>query len=631
MHQYLSPARAGIVPVVIATLFYFSLSTKHARGEDDLPTILITASRFAETTDETLSPVTVITRHDIEAKQASTLEEVLRTVPGITLSSNGSNGQLTTLFLRGTNSNHVLVLIDGVKVGSATTGSTQFEHLPIDQIEKIEIVRGPRSSLYGSEAFGGVLQIFTRKDTNARASIGTASHNAYKADASVGGRSKNAWYRLVVSGISSDGYDTCRADFCATESDDDGYRNHSASLRGTISLTDALMLEGNFLQTNADTEFDGFFNSSEHTFGTQSVKASLQAGERWHSSLLIAQSKDDLESFSNDILGSRFRTIRDQISWQNEIRLNLTSRLVAGVDYLDDQVNGTTTYQVDSRDNTGLYASFRTEHNAHDWEVSVRNDDDQQFGEESTGSIGWGVRVGQHSRITASYGTAFKAPTFNVLYEAATDSGVFGGTDFGIFMSNPNLRPETSRSLNFGFSRRQQTFSWEVNAYQTIIEDLIANQQTMQTIGGVLRPVTQSMNIEEAKIVGIELSGNARLYGWNIDGVLTWQNAEETKGDNPNKTLLKRPEQKLDLDFSRRHGGILFGANLFAQSDSRDFGFTRINGFSTINLRGEFQIERSWSFAVKFNNIFDKMYETASGYPQDGLNIMTTLRYRPKN
>ena len=174
MQNSVAPACSGVPAVFVSAVFAtllvvsFSLLPVHlARAqdspEDDRLTILITASRLAETVDETLAPVTVITRKEIEEKQATTVEEVLRAVPGITFGNNGGVGKLTSLFLRGTNSNHVLVLIDGVKVGNATSGTTPFQHLPLDQIEKIEVVRGPRSSLYGSEAIGGVIQIFTRK------------------------------------------------------------------------------------------------------------------------------------------------------------------------------------------------------------------------------------------------------------------------------------------------------------------------------------------------------------------------------------------------------------------------------------------------------------------------------------
>ncbi len=653
MQKPVWPAGSGVLVVFVVFLVFlvvlFSLlpfggAFAGEETDDDRLTILITASRFAETVDETLAPVTVITRKEIEQKQAATVEEVLRAVPGVTLSNNGGTGQLTTLFLRGTNSNHVLVLIDGVKVGSAANGLTQFEHLPLDQIEKIEVVRGPRSSLYGSEAIGGVIQIFTRKsqgEPRPRFSVSTGTHDTYRGKVGVSGGGENAWYSLGASTISTDGYDACRAGFCIAERDEDGYDNDSFSLRGGASLTDSFSIEGNFLSSDNDTKFDGFYNESEHIVRAGSVKATLQGSKQWGSSLLISRSKDDFESFGASAM-NRFTTTRDQVSWQNNIRVSENSRVIAGVEYSDDKVSRRPNdYVEDSRDNIGVFALLRTAMNTNDLELSLRNDDDEQFGDETTGSIGWGENLGNGKRITVSYGTAFKAPTFNDLYEQESISC------FGIFGSNPDLEPETSKSIDVGFSHSSDMGEWAINIYQTEIKNLIASRRT-GTRADVnivcndddnddtteVNDLADNMpvNIEEARITGIELSGSIRIKDWDVAGTLTWQDAQEIEGDNKDKPLLKRPRKKLDLDFSRRFGGYLFGANIFAQGQSEDFGnFSSVDlaGFALVNLRGEFHIERNWSLGLKFNNLFDKEYETADGYPQDGINFLATLRYIP--
>lgn len=618
MFTSFSPARAGIAVVVALA----SLSAAAQTPADDDPlTILITASRFAETADETLAPVTVITRADIEARQIASVEEALRHVPGITFGGNGGRGQTSSLFLRGTESNHVLVLIDGVKVGSASLGLTQFSHLPIDQIEKIEVVRGPRSSLYGSEAIGGVVQIFTRQSgrdgkTRPWLSLGGGSHNTGQFAAGLSGGGDSAWYNFDASTFETAGYDVCRASFCIDERDRDGYDNTSFAARAGAMAGDSLRLEAHFLRSDSDTEFDGFRNQSAHAASSGGVKAVWSAGPRWRASVQFGRAKDDLKtSLNGRARHDRFTTLRDQINWQNDFQLSAQTRVTAGVDYTDEQLSGSRNYTVDERDNTGVFALARSAFGGADWELALRRDDDEQFGGVTTGSLGWGRDLGRGWRATASYGSAFKAPTFNELYSPPYS---FGGNNYG---GNPDLEPEESRSLDVGFSRAHRAGRLALNAYRTVIDNLISTRNT-----GADR---RSMNIEETEIHGLEFTASTRLSDWDIKAVVTALDTEQTKGVNRGKQLLRRPREKLDLDISRRMGKRAFGVNIYAQGESEDFGGVDLPGFATINLRGELRLNNTVTLALKIENALDKEYETVENYPQDGRNFMATLRWTP--
>lgn len=628
MQKPILPTRAGVVVVfvVVATLFsLLPFDGAHAQDradeEDDLITILITASRFAETADEALAPVTVITREDIEQTQAATVEEVLRTVPGVVLTNNGGVGKNTALFLRGTDPDHVLVLVDGVKVGSATSGVTPFQHLPLDQIEKIEVVRGPRSSLYGSEAIGGVIQIFTRKgarNARPRASLGGGSHNTYYGDIGVSGGAQNAWYSLSASAYSTDGFNACRGPGgCFTvEPDDDGYENQSLSLRGGVSLSDALQVEGNFFNAESETEFDGRSqNESESTVRVASVKADWQIDPGWRSSLQVGESKDESDNFKDGAYSSAFNTTREQVGWQNNFRLNNGARIVAGVDYQEDRVDSSTRYAVDSRDNTGVFALFRTGlGGGGDFEAALRNDDNQQFGNHATGSVAWGRDFGG-ARITASYGTAFKAPTFNQLYWPA------GGCCAG----NPNLKPEESRSFDFGVSKIRGNLSVSVNVFRTQVDNLIDLTDDFST----------NLNLDKAEITGLEIAA-ATMPGawgdWDVSASVTVQEPKDAAGGaNHGKQLRRRPKLLMNWDIARRIGRHHIGAALFARSKAYDDAAnTRpTSGFAVVNLRGEVALHKNWRLLLKVNNALDKEYETVLNYPQDGRNLMATLRWTP--
>jgi len=225
-----------------------------------LDAIIVTADRKARTVDETLAPVSIITRADIEKYQASSIADALRRVPGINLSNSGGTGKATSVFIRGTNSNHVLVLIDGIKVGSATTGSVAFEDLPLDQVERIEVVRGPRSSLYGSEALGGVIQIFTRKGGKGfqpEVSVSAGSNNTQKAHVNLAGGDAKTWYNLNAGTETTDGIDAT-AD--QREPDADGYERDSLSLRAGRRFANGGSAEVSALRAQGQSQFDRAVN-----------------------------------------------------------------------------------------------------------------------------------------------------------------------------------------------------------------------------------------------------------------------------------------------------------------------------------------------------------------------------------
>ncbi len=605
-----SALSAGVAGPLSLSVF---LAAPVAVAAEDPLTIVVTASRYAETVDHSLAPVSVIRREDIERSNATTLPEILTTVPGVVISRNGGAGQNTSLFLRGTESDQVLVLIDGVKAGSATLGTTPFQDIPLAQVEKVEVVRGPRSSLYGSEAIGGVVHIFTRRGGDGLEpsfSIGGGTHDTAEVAAGVSGGGDRGWYSVHASSYTTEGFNVCRGSFdagCFTvEPDDDGYDNTALSLRGGGRVGENLVLDAALLDSASETEFDGSFqNNSETRTRVGHVKGSLSIGESWSSSLLLARSTDESENFLDDAFASRFETNRDQLSWQNDIALG-KSEIVVGVDYTDDEVESDTPFAVDSRDNTGVFASFRSAVAGLDYEFSLRNDDNEQFGSETTGGIAVGRNLVDTLRATFSYGTAFKAPTFNELYFP----------DFG----NPDLAAETAESYDIGLSGGSGSRYWSVNLFHTVIENLIAYDPT------AFAPA----NIGEAEINGVELATTLHLGEWRLEAALTLQDPEDTGGSaNDGNQLPRRAKEILHFAADRDYGRWSLGASVHSQGDSFDDpgNLTELDGFTVVNLRGAVSVHRNWELGLQVNNVLDEEYETAAFYRQDGLNVMATLRY----
>ena len=629
-----------------------SAANSTANVVDNKLTILITASRFAQTADETLAPVTVITADDIAAKQANTVEEVLRSIPGITFGNSGGVGKQTSLFLRGTNSNHVLVLVDGVKTGNVHSGAFKFENMPVSQIERIEVVRGPRSSLYGSEAIGGVVQIFTRKGSRdaARADFSAelGSHNSSKFNVGASGGDGDKWISFNTELHSTGGYDACinipgnNAGCGVNEPDADGFENKSVAIRGGVDLTEKVSLEGSFLQADVESEYDGFSaDRTEDQEQIATVKLTAQVRDSWQSLVTFGQSDSESQNFNGDTKGSFFNSKRTSVSWQNDFQVSDNNRAIVGVDHIEDDGdigNGFgTTYDRD-RDSLGIFGLWRSKVGNNDFEVSARHDDDDEFGNHETGSIAWGRDFANNNRMTASFGTGFKSPTFNQLY-SPDNAFCFGGGN--IYRSNTNLEPEKSRTVNFGFINQTNSARWALNIYKTEIRILISSrvvgqvELTLNDCTGEMADVNQQVNVNKAEIYGFELSGDVRFGNWNIVANFSVQDAEEASGERDGEPLARRPKTKVNLDISRQFNRWSWGANIHGQSETEiDYVGSQespISGFGVLDLRAAYKFNKDWSVGFKINNALNKKYETAAFYPQDRRNYLLTIRYMPQN
>lgn len=579
--------------------------------------IIVTATRTAQTVDETLSSVTVITREQIEQQQATSVQDVLRGVPGLTITNNGGAGKLTSLFLRGTESDHIVVLIDGLKVGSATSGSTAFENIPIDQIERIEIVRGPHSALYGSEAIGGVIQIFTRKGGGALRpsfSYSLGTYNTYKLTTGVSGGGKQGWFNFHASGLDTEGFNACKGSLsggCFTvEPDKDGYREGSASLRTGYKFDNQAELDFHWLRVETDVEYDGGFqNASETAQNIIGGSVKFQPVDIWNVTLGLGQSRDESDSFLDGVFSSRFVTKRDNLTFQNDLALTGRQLLTVGMDLLNDRIDSTTAYLEDSRYNIGTFAQYQIAFSDNDLQLNLRNDANEQFGTNLTGGIAWGVDAGGGLRFTASYGTAFKAPTFNELY--------FPG--FG----NANLKPENSESIEFGLRQNMRSAYWQFSLFETQVDNLIGFDAGFN-----------SVNIDKARITGLEMATNFKLSGWSINAAATWLDAENrSPGANFGNELARRASETLRLDADSATGPYRYGVTLNAVGQRYDdlANTKKLNGYATVDVRGEYAFDKDWLAQMRIANLFDKDYETAQFYNQPGVSLYVTLRYQPQS
>ncbi len=598
-------------------------------NKSNLETTLVTATRTEQTVSSSLAPATIFTKADIERLQAKDLGELLQRVPGVSIASSGSKGSATSLYLRGSNDDHTLFLIDGQRFNSATLGSTNFQLVEPEQIERIEIVRGPRSSIYGSDAIGGVVQIFTKKGTDKPRhyiSSGAGSNNTWQISAGSNGKIAGIRYSANISHLESDGFDSF-VDTTTPNDDDDGYRNSTAALNLGYDFNNGSQLDLNYFYTQAKTEFDDRFPPpstkpyTEKWIQTTNLTYSSAAIGIWSTKAVLGHSIDDSDNYDDldSTNRSYFRTTRESFLWQNDFQISDKQLLTLGLDYYDDEVSSSTEYTnadgepVENRDNTAFFGVYQLSVGIADIQLGLREDDNEDFGKETTANASTGFQLNDNHKLILSYGEGYKAPTFNDLYWPITP------WSFG----NPNLKSEHSESYELELRGDYQTFNWTLNYFQTDISNLI--DWAPVDSSDPLSAYTPS-NVEDAEIEGTEITLSTELAGWQWVAAADYLLSMDSATD---KQLRNRPKKSLSIDLDKNYGRWQLGFGL--QAAGKTYGDKANNnvasGYGLLNARVGYQITDNLKAQVKLNNLFDRDYQTRYDYNQDGFNGFVTITY----
>ncbi len=627
---------------IIASLVGLAIhSTGFAAENLDLDQVIVTASRLNESLASTLRDVSVINREQIERAGQSTLIEILQSQPGIEITSNGGVGKTSGVFMRGTNANHVVVLIDGVRINSATAGTTTFENLPVALIDRVEILRGPAASLYGQDAVGGVIQIFTKKGSGKPQFYAGAGYGTYEtktADAGVHGAIGDTQFALGISSLDTDGYSSYKTKDSNFD-DKDGYRNFSVTGSLSHKIAEGHDLGLQLLHSKGNTRFDNRFNlfafdptfsdSAEITQHSYSVYTKNKITTNWLSTLRIGEGYDEQVTFA--ALGfftpesrSVFRTKQHQLSWQNDIQLPLGT-LTLAYDRLEERVKSTSTFDKNGRNNDGYYVGYLVGLGNHTVQANYRSDHNSAFGTNDTHGLAYGYRFNDYWRAKASYGTAFKAPTFNDLYTPFTDFG--GGFSYS---GNSNLQPESSRSKELSLVFSKDTSTLSATYYHNDIRNLILGAQGI--------PADTATNLGSVTIEGLTLAGSQLLGNWQLGASIDVQSPRDNTTDN---LLRRRANRHASANLSYSLGDWRFGAESVASSKRYDDPANQqsIAGYTIFNLTTDYQINKDWKVQTRVNNLFDKNYAlaydgnpSADGYVYDtaGSNLFMSLRWQPK-
>jgi vitamin B12 transporter len=568
--------------------------------------VVVTATRLPSLTFDTLLHTSVITRADIERLAPRDVLSLLRREAGIDIAQNGHPGSVASLFLRGAESRQTLVLIDGVRAGSATIGATALDQLAPDSIERIEIVRGNVSSLYGANAIGGVINIITRRGSsgfNAQASLMAGSRSTAKVAVGAGGTWGPLILRADLSSNRSDGVTAIAPDRSPTVNPDrDGYRNTSGSLGIEAKLAPHSTLAIQHLQSRGDLDFDNAFarsasdaHQSDTRVETTQIRWEWVADSAWSGHARAAEGSDLSDNFTNGTRASRFETRQSEAQVLVRHQHPVLGQTTGTLEQLEERVAATTAYVRNSRrvkSGSVLWTSPAQSADRLQWQLAGRTDTDSVFGRAETGlaSIGW--RLSPRSKLIGTLATAFAAPTFNQLY--------FPG--FG----NPNLRAERSRSIELGWAWQVESTALRVQGFQTRYRDLIASGP----------PSFLPENIQRARIHGLETTLRQSFQTSHVDINYTWQ---DPLNQVTGQRLLRRPTHKVKGEWVGtfdRWTTTLQGEYVGARDDR---GLTTSAAFKApayrlMNVYLGYRLGPGAHVRLRLDNVTDKAYETAAGY-----------------
>jgi vitamin B12 transporter len=583
------------------------------------PTLVITANRVEQPVSSVLAPVVVIERAEIESRQVQSLPDLLKTLPGVQMATLGGRGHISSLFIRGTNSNHSLVLMNGRPIAAMVAGTPDLSQIPLGNIERIEYIRGPRAAVYGSDAIGGVINLITKtsakhgSETHLKGGVGSNGYGQGQAR-TVQALGQQTDMNMMIGYERTDGFDVVAN---AQQPDRDGFD----SLHGQIGLNhafnDAWSADFNAQGYDNLTDTDGTTDQSRVKafqydgglkFQSETLTSRLEAsyGENKLKSWLESKGESSAQPIHTGL--TRFSWIN---SWSGVEGLNLTG----GADWQQEQLKSNSrsagqAFNAPDRDNTGLFAVGSYRWQALLWELSGRTDDNQQYGRHNTWSAASGLDIDDNHNVRLSYGTGFKAPTFIDLYYPGYE--------------NPDLKPEESKNLELGFTGRYTGWDWSLNLYRNKIQNLIVCQSAFSSC---------EPDNTDAEIRGVEVALGLETGPLHHDVSFDYTKTED-KNDG-DQQLLRRAKQKASWLTQVQLGQVDLSTELLYVGKRDDKNFSsfpaervELGSYTLINLAASYGVTPQLTLGGRIDNLFDRDYTPAYGYASAGTEFKLTADYR---
>src|SRR5580765_4413005 len=616
-----APGKGEIAPMLAPSLrraapLLAFCSLALAQTEDDA--VVVTASRTEQRVRDAIPHTTVLTRKDIRDSQAADLPTLLRREAGIEVSQSGGLGGNASLFTRGGRSAQTLVLIDGVRVEDAGFGTTAIQHLMLDDIERIEIARGNVSSLYGSGAIGGVVQVFTRRGSGAPTPYGEAmagSRDTTKLLAGYGGEVGSTRFNVSALRLATRGFSAIDPRLAPLANpDDDGYRNESVSASLAQRLGANHEIGVRVLRTRAKIDYDDSFTgptsvqTADQDLGMTQLYWDAQLLERWKSRITAAEGTDYRTDFLDAAFAFLSNTRSRQLIWNNDVSLAPAHGVSFSLERLEQEMDNSTFGQK-KRDANSARLGYLGRLGAHSFQANVRNDKYSDFGNADTYFLGYGFDLTDAWRLTASTSTAFRAPTFQDLFG-------FGG--------NPQLRPERTRTNELGVQWASGTNRVRVVGFHTDYQDAITFDNVTFT----------AQNIRKAKVNGVETSYSGRIAGIDLRAALTLQDPVEQEPGDIERAAIRRAKRFGSIAAFRNFGRWRIGGELLASGERPDvdiatFERVELASYTVVNLLARFEYNKNLYFTTRLENAFDEKYQVVHGFNTAPRGFFVSVGWQP--
>ena len=615
----------------VSSIFTLATSPLFAADESHIETTIVTATRTEQSVADILAPVTVFERADIERIQPNDLQELLSRAVGVSFVRNGGRGASTRLFLRGNQSNHTLLMIDGVRIGSATNGAPALTNIPPELIERVEIVRGSRSSLYGSEAIGGVINIITRKyhDTDGlkpMIQLGVGTQGSRKALVAVSGGNEQTQANISVLREETDGVDNT-ASKAGVSGDKDAFEQTAINATFSHKINDAAELFALYQNSKTESDYDNNCRAGGVTYacspyteaevGIANIRGEFRPLDSWLLTLSAGESKDQstinyryVDPAAIGVNGDTFDTTRRIYSLQNDVMIGEHHVLTVGAERSLDHVESNLSYGEVDRGNKGVYAQWQGDFGALDALIGFRKDDNDQFGKNETKNVSVGYDLVDEIKLIGSYGEGYNAPTFNDLYYP------FYGVD--------TLNPETSKNIELELRGNHQWGDWGVARFENKVDNLI--QYNPATFG--------PDQIEGAEIKGWEFSVASEILDWSVKANISLLDAIDA---NSGLDLRRRADKQANLDLGREwqkwgvNGSLRLVSSRFEDTANTD----ELGGYGLVDSSVSYRVNEEVKLQLALKNIFDKEYVSARSfsfgdYLSIGREAMLSITYTPK-
>ena len=601
MFACLKALRPGLIAVCCATVW--------PSFAQILNEVVVTATRTEQLVSEVLTDVTVIDRQAIERSGAVGVADVLSSYPGVQFARNGGAGNTTSLFIRGANTNQTAVYVDGVRIESQSgSGGFTWQTLPLAQIDRIEILRGPAAAIYGSDAIGGVVQVFTRRGEGAfqpYAGVGAGTYNTYQVNAGFTGAQAQWDYAVGATKEKSQGFNVKQGN----NSDIDGYDSHSETARLGLQINKDHKLEATLLQSRMDAQYDSSSVEDDHnveTIQTTGLNWTAQWTPGYQSKLLLTRSRYDNITQP----GSKYATntvLRNYV-FQNDYSMDI-HRFQANLERREDALDNTSTTPAGTeRSQNALALGYGLMLEQHSLQLNARHDTDSDFGDKNTAQAAYAYELNDAWQLRASAGSAFRAPTlFQRFYK-------YGG--------NAGLEPESSDNIEAGLKYAYQNDSLSLVAYRNRISNLI---DYFYATG----ECNCYENIDHARLQGLTLSVATRYRDVNFSGSYDRLDAKNT---DTGKALARRADNSLKLAADTQWQAWQLGGE-WQWVDKRfddKANKTVMPSFQLFNLWGQRQIDKDFSLLLRLNNAFDQSYQLANDYYTAGRNVFVGVQWQPK-